>query len=500
MKRFLVVACACWAIGLGVAETQEPASKSAAETRMNVLFIAIDDLRPELGCYGVPYIKTPAMDRLAASGTLFERAYCQQSVCNPSRASLLSGCRPATTKVVVNNVNLLTAMPNVVTLPRLFKDQGYHTVSIGKIFHIEEKVTDDAQAWSEPSFMHKPGIKSWYTPESLDLIRQRPAEMKTASKLADNKAARRGPPFEAADLPDSAYNDHALAERAVQALEHVKGKPFFLAVGFSKPHLPFCCPQKYFDLYPLDTIELPQNRALPAGVPAVAGHDWYELRTYASVPPRGPISDEMARRLIQGYRACTSFVDAQIGLVLDELDRQGLRDSTIVVLWGDHGYHLGEHDIWTKMTNFELATRVPLIVRVPGRPAGQRARGIVELLDLYPTLAELCALPAPPQLEGKSFASLLNDASLPGKKVALSEYTRPKQARGVSVRSDKFRYTQWHDLKGKLLGSELYDEVADPGENTNLIDNPKYADEAARLALELDENHPFPGSDFGGTK
>ena len=465
---------------LGILVACSMASPLWAEPRRpNVLFIAVDDLRPELGCYGREQMHTPAIDRLAATGTLFERAYCQQAVCNASRASLLSGCRPTTTKVVANNINLRTMLPDVVTLPQHFKQHGYHTASVGKIFHVEGEVTDDPLAWSEPAYAGPKGKKSWYTPESLEVIRQRPAVLAAAGLPTDGKAAQRGPPFESAEMPDDAYTDCGIADRAIETLERIKGDPFFLAVGFHKPHLPYCCPKKYFDLYPLAKIELPANMFPPREAPAAAGHDLYELRSYGSVPLDGPITEDMARRLIQGYRACVSFTDAQVGRVLDKLEQLELADDTIVVFWGDHGYHLGENDVWTKMTNFEIGTRVPLIVRVPGKKSSQRTRGLVELVDLYPTLAELCGLPLPEHLEGTSFGPLMESPDRPWKEAVFSEYTlRGNKVFGTSVRTERFRYNEWVDQQGKLLGRELYDEKVDPAENDNLVDHP---DQTARV-------------------
>ncbi len=399
---------------------------------------------------------------------------------------MLSGCRPGTTKVVANNINLRTMMPDVVTLPQHFKNHGYHTASIGKIYHVEGEVTDDPLAWSEPSYEHAPGKKSWYTKESEQIIRERPKVLAAAGLQSDNKAARRGPPYEGADMPDDAYADTSVADRAIETLGRVKDQPFFLAVGFHKPHLPYCCPKKYFDLYPLDEIDLPDNRYLPRGAPAIAGHDWYELRSYGSVTLEGPITDDMARRLIQGYRACVTYMDAQVGRVLDELDRLKLADDTIVVFWGDHGYHLGENDVWTKMTNFELGTRVPLIARVPGKAGGQRSRGLVELVDIYPTLAECCGLPLSEHLEGSSFAPLMGDPDRIWKKAVFSEYTRRgNKGIGYSVRTERYRYNEWFDMEGKPIGRELYDQKTDPQENENLADDEDRSTLVARMAKTL---------------
>ncbi|MCX6906446.1 MAG: sulfatase, partial [Verrucomicrobia bacterium] len=338
-------------------------ASAADKPKLNVLFIAVDDLRPELGCYGAAHIKSPNVDRLAARGLLFERAYCQQAVCNPSRASVLSGCRPDTTRVMANNVFLRPMMPDVVTLPQHFKNNGWHTISLGKVFHHSEREPgDDPQSWSEPSWYHGQPLRHWFTKESEEFI-------KRLKKLPEKERPKliRGQPFEAANEPDDVYSDGQTAAKAIETLRRLKDRPFFLAVGFVKPHLPFTCPQKYWDLYPADTIKLPANYHPPKNAPEPALHNWYELRTYGGVPPTGGIPDEMALNLIRGYRACTSFMDAQVGHVLDELDRLGLRERTLVVLWGDHGYHLGENGIFTKMTNFELGTHAPLIVSAPGQ-------------------------------------------------------------------------------------------------------------------------------------
>ncbi|MFZ5832538.1 MAG: sulfatase, partial [Planctomycetota bacterium] len=443
---------------------------AAAETRPNVLLILVDDLRPLLGCYGQTQIHSPNVDRLAASSLVFERAYCQQAVCNPSRASMLSGCRPDTTGVMNNQTFLRPNMPEVVTLPQHFKNHGFHAISLGKIFHHSQREPgDDPQSWSEPSWYNGGSTRSWFSQESLDYI----ARLKA---LPEKERPRllRGPPFEAANEPDDAYQDGALAAQAVKTLQRIKDQPFFLGVGFHKPHLPFCCPQRYWDLYPADNIKLPKNYEPPKNVPEPALHNWYELRTYGGIPAEGGISDETALSLIRGYRACVSFVDAQIGRVLDELDRLELTEKTIVVLWGDHGYHLGENGIFTKMTNFELGTRTPLIVRVPGqKTAGKRASALVEAVDIYPTLAELCELPLPAHLEGTSFAPLVVQPELPWKTAAFSQYLRPGRkpnpaVMGRSIRTDRWRYTEWTTIGGENAGVELYDHQTDPAENTNI--------------------------------
>lgn len=459
---------------------------SFAAQPLNVLFIAVDDLRPELGCYGAAHMKTPHLDRLASQGMLFERAYCQVAVCNPSRSSVLSGTRPDTTGVLDNQHFMRPNMPDVISLPQHFKNHGYTSLSLGKIFHHSEREPgDDPQSWSKPSWYHGEPYKHWFNQESLDYVKQ----LKALPKAQQPKQLRAAP-FEAADEPDASYPDAQTATKAIETLQRLKAeaKPFFLGVGFVKPHLPFTCPQKYWDLYPEASIQLAANAQRPKDAPEPAFHNNYELRSYGTVPENGPISDAMALQLIRGYRACVSFMDAQLGRVLDELDRLGLRDNTLIVLWGDHGYHLGENGLFTKMTNFEQGTRVPLLVSNPGmKTAGQRTRALVELVDLYPTLAQLCDLPLPKHLEGTSFAPLLENPDQPWKKAAFSQYLRTGKPphTGRSLRTDRWRYTEWHDLKGKPTGVELYDELNDPQETVNLANDPTHAQTVKQLAESL---------------
>ena len=453
---------------------------------LNVLFIAVDDLRPELGCYGAAHMKTPHLDRLASQGMTFERAYCQVAVCNPSRSSVLSGTRPDTTGVLDNQHFMRPNMPDVISLPQQFKNHGYTSLSLGKIFHHSEREPgDDPQSWSEPSWYHGEPFKHWFTQESLEYVKQ----LKALPKAQQPKKLRAAP-FEAADEPDASYPDAQTAAKAIETLQRLKAeaKPFFLGVGFVKPHLPFTCPQKYWDLYPETSIQLAANAQRPKAAPEPAFHNNYELRSYGTVPENGPISDAMALKLIRGYRACVSFMDAQLGRVLAELDRLGLRENTLIVLWGDHGYHLGENGLFTKMTNFEQGTRVPLLVSNPGmKTAGKRTRALVELVDLYPTLAQLCDLPLPKHLEGTSFAPLLENPDQPWKKAAFSQYLRTGKPphTGRSLRTDRWRYTEWHDLKGKPTGVELYDELNDPQETANLENEPSHAETVEQMAAQL---------------
>jgi arylsulfatase A-like enzyme len=380
-------------------------------------------------------------------------------------------------------------MPDVITLPQHFKNNGYHAVSLGKIFHHSDREPgDDPQSWSEPSWYHGEPYKQWFSQESLDYIKK----LRALPKDKQPKLLR-APPYEGADEPDDSYPDGQTALKAIETLQRLKekGKPFFLGVGFVKPHLPFTCPKKYWDMYPAETIKPAANACRPDGAPEPAFHSNYELRSYGTVPASGDIPHELGLKLIRGYRACTTFMDAQLGRVIDEVDRLGLRENTIIILWGDHGYHLGENGLWTKMTNFELGTHVPLIICAPGmKGAGQRSRAFVELVDMYPTLADLCGLPLPSHLEGTSFVPLLADPSKAWKPAAFSQYLRPgvkgsPAVMGRSIRTDRWRYTEWTDKKGQPAGVELYDEENDPAENKNLAVEPAQAETMKVLSEQL---------------
>jgi len=463
--------------------------------KMNVLFIAVDDLRPQLGCYGQNQIISPNIDRLAGQGLLFERTYCQQAVCAPSRASLLSGTRPDTTKIYDLSTPLRKAMPDVLTLPEHFKNNGYETISIGKIYHHSN---DDRQGWSAEPYRAGTFPKGAWKGRGY-LTKKAISQMQQYNKANPNMKGR-GPAFEAADVPDSDYPDGCNTEYAIQQLNRLKDKPFFLAMGFYKPHLPFNAPKKYWDLYKPEDIRLADNPFVPKNAPSYATTNWTELRNYYGIPQIGPCSDELARQLIHGYYACVSYIDVLIGRLLDELDRLQLRDHTAIILWGDHGWKLGEHDSWCKHTNFELDTRVPMILSVPGpalrkggpgmKTAGPRAQGrrtwaLTEYVDIYPTLCEVCNLPVPGHLEGLSMVPLLKDPECPWKKAAFSQYPRGK-VMGYSMRTQRFRYTEWRDRKtGKVLARELYDHQKDPQENINTVAQPEYKQDVQHLVQML---------------
>ncbi|MEJ5340489.1 MAG: sulfatase [Thermogutta sp.] len=467
--------------------------------KYNVLMIAVDDLRPEAGCYGVPIIKTPHIDALASQGLLFNRAYCQQAVCSPSRTSLLLGRRPDTTRVYDLQTHFRKTLPDVITLPQHFKNHGYHTQGLSKIYH---GGLDDPASWSVPHW--SPSKPMYGKPETLaDLDRRREEMRKKAGpatrvlerdpktgiplRLSAPQYRVYGPAWEDPDVPDDALPDGETTNRAIELLQELKDRRFFLAVGYLKPHLPFVAPKKYYDLYRKDDIPLAANTFPPKDCPPIALTNWGELRAYQGIPAVGPLPDSMARDLVHGYYAATSYVDAQIGRLLAEVDRLGLRDSTIVVLWGDHGWHLGDHGLWCKHTNFETATRSLLIFRVPGQPhPGAKTDALVEFVDIYPTLCELCGLPIPEGLEGTSLVPLFENPQRPWKKAAFSQYPRGK-VMGYSMRTDRYRYTEWRPSGGgEPVAVELYDHTTDPLENVNLAGRPEYKDLVAQLHQQLE--------------
>ncbi|MBA4147485.1 MAG: sulfatase [Verrucomicrobia bacterium] len=451
-----------------------------SESRLNVLFISIDDLRTNLGCYGDGIAVTPRIDHLAKTGLTFERAYCQQAVCNPSRQSFMSGRRPDSIRVWNMVDHFRQTAPDVVTLPEHFKKHGYFARSFGKIYHGQTGM-NDPQSWSVPEqFDHSDKIED-YGQKPEEGSRKKNQAKQTAALIANNA--------------DADYADGKIAIAAIDALREFNRNdtPFFLAVGFRKPHLPFAAPKKYWELYDPAKIPAPTPVMPPKDVPAIALHEWNELRGYVDMPKEGPVSSEKARELRHGYYAATSFMDAQVGKVLDELERLGLHENTIVVLFSDHGFHLGEHGLWAKASNFELDARVPLVIRVPNqKAAGRKTKALVELVDLFPTLTELCGLPRPPKLDGVSLVPLLANPRGKVKEFALSQFPRPwqlnqqPQKMGYAMRTDRWRYVEWIDFQTRaILDRELYDLQTDLNEHVNLADHPQQAMRVAELSRQL---------------
>ncbi len=477
--RFISCAMLC-AIILGLAPTFR--MQAQTKKKMNVLFIAVDDLRPEFGAYGFKYIHSPNLDRLAKQGVVFKNAYVQQAVCSPSRSSFLTGTRPDTTKVWDLVTHFRTAIPDVVTLPQHFKNNGYFVQGMGKLYH---GGFDDPQSWSVPWTTAKKGIVTYGLPENEARMKAYQKSRKTEDGGEEGGAkGARGPAFEAADVPDNTFTDGAVADMAVKTLGELaeKDQPFWFGVGFSKPHLPFISPKKYWDLYDPAKIELAPNPFRAKDSPAYAVLPGGELRNYQGIP-EGDIPDDLARQLKHGYYAAISYMDAQVGKVLDELDRLKLRDNTIIVLVGDHGWKLGEHGAWCKHTNVENDTHAPLLISVPGlKTAGSNNASLVEFVDVYPTLAELCGLALPKTLEGTSLVPLLSNKAKAVKNAAFSQYPRKQgkklpEVMGYSMRTDRYRLTRWleRDDHTKLVSVELYDEKTDPQENVNIAGDKKNA-------------------------
>ncbi len=482
MKQILLLAAVLCSLTLVQAEVNRP----------NVLFIAVDDLRPELGCYGNRIAKTPNIDRIAARGLVFNHAYCQQAVCSPSRSSLLTGRRPDATRVWDLETHFRVALPDAVTLPQYFKANGYYCAALNKIYH---HCFEDGRSWSEPHWYPNgqtidtdpvdwtkriivkagPGVREYLTlPQPAD---------NDKPNAGQNAKAPKGAAFEVSSKNDTELPDGFTAVEAVKRLHSLKqkGQPFFLAVGFLKPHLPFVAPKKYWDLYDPDKIPMPAVDHLPSGAPEFAGHDNGELHAYANVPKGNPISADFAKTLRHGYYACVSYTDAQVGHLLDALEQEGLTDNTIIVFWGDHGWQLGDHGLWHKHTNFELATRAPLLLSVPKqKTAGQKCDVPVEFVDIYPTLADLCGLPVPAGLDGQSLKPFVENPSAMVQKVAISQYPRGgaqtgnRPLMGYSVRDPRWRLTLWRDRNNsEIVATELYDEKNDPAESVNVASNPE---------------------------
>ncbi len=430
--------------------------------QLNVLFIIIDDLCCNLSCYGDRNVQTPNIDRLAAMGLRFERAYCQWPVCNPSRTSFLTGKRPDDTGIFENQTPFRHKLPNIVTLPQLFRENGYYTVGLGKAFHKGIDVNGKTVFFQDP--------KSWDDCRNFDTT---PIGKKGEGR---NLTGGVNPAIHwlAAEGNDADQPDGQIAVAALQVLKEDRDKPLFLTVGFHKPHDPFDAPKKYFEQYPPNKIVLhqpPANRSqdLPMAIPKQSPFYHY--------------AEKEAREMRRAYAACTSFTDAQVGKVLNELGRRKMWKNTIVVLMSDHGYHLGEHDWWNKVTLFEMCARVPLIVWVPGmKGMGKSSKGIVECVDLYPTLADLCGLKPPKGLAGTSFRPLLNDPTKLGKKAAYTQVSHGKFM-GRSVRTERWRYTEWDNAKKTEI--ELYDHTNDELEYHNLAKNQKYKETMKELKALL---------------
>ncbi len=489
---------------------------SAQDRRPNVLFIAVDDLKPVLGCYGNTLVKTPNIDKLASKGTVFMQSYCQQAVCGPTRASLLTGLRPDKTKVWDLKTRMRDVNPNILSLPQYFIGQGYSTQGIGKVY--DPRCVDkdlDSLSWSIPYYKES---KKYFAKEIglPELDYQLPGTKKIIWKyrtegenqgiegkdLTEYIQKNIKPSVECADVPDNAYGDGANALHAKDILVKLskEQKPFFFAVGFSKPHLPFVAPKKYWDLYNREELPLASFQQKAKNSPDLAYHRASELYSYSDIPPISSFSDQRGggldipldkqKELIHGYYAATSYADAQVGILMRALDSLGLTKNTIIVLWGDHGWHLGDHNLWCKHTNFEQATHAPLLISAPWiKPS--RTSSPVEFIDIFPTICELAGVPVPGTLDGKSLVPLMKKPETKVIEFAVSQYPRTQnkleterlgysdgQYMGYSIRTYRYRYTLWMKesfrsntpfRKELVVARELYDYDIDPDETINVV-------------------------------
>lgn len=450
LHYFVVLLCAVQTTSVGSA------------SHPNVLLICVDDLKPAIGCFGDRQAKTPNIDKLASRGVLFERAFCNQAVCSPSRNALMTSLRPQTIGIYDLPTHFRNAAPNAVTLGQYLKSHGYRAEGLGKILHTGHGNIDDADSWSVPSWRPKGGNYA------------------LKSSTEDSVASKNGPKgaaYESADVPDNQYNDGMVADEAIERLRAAKERkdqPFFIAVGFVKPHLPFVAPKKYWDMHDRNAFELASIQGPPTDAPSYAPQQGGELRNYKDIPGSGTLPPELQRTLIHGYYAATSYMDAQAGRVLDELDRLQFTQNTIVVLWGDHGWHLGDHGIWCKHTNYEQAARIPVIVSAPGIKAGVKSKSLIETVDLYPTIAELAGLPAPQGLDGKSFVQALQDGTKPAREYVSHVYPRSTKEKGNllgrAIRDERYRFVEWKKPGDapETAEFELYDYISDPLESANL--------------------------------
>ncbi len=438
--------------------------QNGSDKPTNVLFIAVDDLRPNTSAYGDSVAITPSMDKLASEGVLFGRAYCQVAVCGPSRSSILTGMYPDQIGVTDLVTHFRKNRPNLVTLPQIFKKNGFHSATIGKIFH-GQKWAQDSVSVTRPPLLYQ-GIK------------------KEQYILPENRTGKKATATEMAEVADTAYWDGKIANHAIETLKEFKesGDPFFLGVGFMKPHLPFSAPKKYWDMYDRDKVCQLENRDRPIGAPELAFHNSNELRGYTDIG-QGEISYEKEKELWHGYYAATSFTDTQIGKVLKSLESLGMKDNTLIVLWGDHGYHLGEQGFWCKSSNYELDARVPLIFSHPKLPQDKQVSSIVELVDVYPTIIDVCDIQAQTPLSGRSLVGLMEGNTENWSNYAFNQFGRPYGAAlhgeglshmGYSVRSDQFRLTLWFNtINDEIEERELYD-MGEGIELENISGNAEY--------------------------
>ena len=465
MKKIIIYLFACSLLAVSCKDKTQKKEVSQLNTPKNILFIAVDDLRPELNFYGANHIASPNLDKLASESLVFNKAYCNVPVCGASRASLLTGMRPTRHRFIDYKTRADIDVSDAISLPYLLKQNGYTTISNGKIYHNNE---DDGIAWNS----------RWF-PEGN--IRNYQIEKNIIENEGSGQAQGGAISHEIAQVHDTAYFDGKIAQKGIADLRMLKNnkEPFFLALGFMKPHLPFNAPKKYWDLYDRSKIELPESHTQPKSTPQKAFHNFGELRQYKNIPQKGDIPEPLAKELIHGYYACVSYVDAQIGLVLDELKRLNLENDTIVILWGDHGWNLGDHKLWCKHVTFETALRTPLLLKVPGKTNGQTTNAITEFIDIYPSLAELVDLEVPETVQGQSFVPILN------KEPQEKDWAVSKFKDAVTLIKGDLFYTEWTKDDGVAYARMLFDHKTDPLELNNLAELPEHQEMVNQLAKEL---------------
>jgi arylsulfatase A-like enzyme len=515
-KKAVLVLILVFCMGINVSYAQ-------INSKPNIVFIAVDDLKPEIGAYGNKIVKTPNIDRLAKMSTVFMRNYCQQAVCGPTRASLMTGLRPDVTKIWDLKTQMRDMNPDILTLPQYLISQGYTTVGTGKIFHPSSAIKKiDPISWNDTYLVAKPSDYAYGFGAPANGQYQKPATklLFTVKRKKEIKAddddeiptSIKGPSIECIDVPDNAYEDGVIALLAKDKMIQLSklNKPYFMAVGFHKPHLPFVAPKKYWDLYDRASLPLAEFREHAKDAPEIAYHKSGELRNYTDIPEFATsegtdahiyLKEDKQKELIHGYYASVSYMDAQVGILLNTLDSLGTLNNTVIVLWGDHGWHLGDHDLWEKHTNLEQATRAPLIIAAPGYKSG-KTNSLSEHLDIFPTICDLANVPIPSQLQGKSLKPLMQNNKSQVKHFSVSQYPRNlnkvefkktgfsnNKLMGYSLRTEKYRYTIWMNdftttapfSANKIYAQELYDLSKDPLEKMNVLNMKNYKKTADQL-------------------
>lgn len=496
-------------------DTNEASSSISIETKKNILFIAVDDLKPLLSNYGVSQMITPNFDRLAKMGMTFTNAHVQYAVCGPSRASVMTGTNPDKTKVWDLHTDFRESAPSLISMPEYLISQGYETTAVGKIYHKGSSAPGhDGKSWSKPhklpenfdseygipafSYYQDPATKSKF---NIIIEEARNKGITKTGKLRTYAFKKLKPSTESADVSDEAYQDGLYTQTALKQLDNLEqsNKPWFLGVGYQKPHLPFVAPKKYWDLYDRDEIELAKFQQLADGTPKYAYHSFGEIRAYSDIDNDYTIGDKLPeakqRELIHGYMACISYIDAQIGKLLDDLEKRQILDDTVIVLWGDHGWHLGDHTEWCKHSNFEQATHIPFMFAGPGVKENIKSHHPVNLVDLFPTVFDLAGVDQSSQTDGKSLVLLLDDktSTTVDMDYAYHQYKRQKRM-GYSIRTERYRYTEWHDnnyrsydtyQEDNIVGIELYDYEKDSLETKNWANDPSYKTTAKDLKTKL---------------